>query len=127
MAAETSPTPRFDLWCPAVEAGLLALPRLVTWADEQILRLSEPPLWLIELSLATDETGLRLARARVPEALVPWAGPTVDESRIYLGCLYLAFEGGAADDGEAAARGRRFHRPPLRRRPRVRDLLPAAE
>jgi hypothetical protein len=41
---DASPAPRFDLWCPAVEAGLLPLPRLVAWADEQILRLSEPPL-----------------------------------------------------------------------------------
>ena len=27
--------------------------------------------------------------------MVPFAGRTVDESRIYLGCLYLAFERGA--------------------------------
>jgi hypothetical protein len=77
-----------------MEAGLLPLPRLVAWADEQILRLSEPPLWLIELSLATDEAGLRRARERVPRTSVPLAGRTVDESRNYLGCLYLAFERG---------------------------------
>ena len=68
--------------------------RLVAWADEQILRLDEPPLWLIELSLATDEAGLLRARARVPDASGSVAGRGLDESRVYLGCLYLAFERG---------------------------------
>jgi len=48
------------------------LARLVAWADEQILRLDEPPLWLIELSLATDEAGLRRARERAPRRWCLW-------------------------------------------------------
>ena len=70
------------------------MPRLVAWADEQILRLNEPPLWLIELSLATDEAGLRRARARVPIGFEAYTGSTFDEVRVHLGCLYLAFDKG---------------------------------
>ena len=88
---EPAPTPRFDLWIPAADAGLLPLPRLVAWADSHILRLPEPPRWLIELSLATDVNGLARAREFAPEG---GGAHGFDSGRVYWGSLYLAFERG---------------------------------
>lgn len=55
------------------------------------MRLSEPPLWLIELSLATDCNGLERARNTVPERA---SRETFNQRRIHMGFLYLAFENG---------------------------------
>ena len=90
----TPPVPRFEIWIPAVEAGLLPLHRLVEWADEQIAELPAPPLWLIEMSLARGVDGLYRAKEKVPEHAAPAAGENFDRHEIYLGCLYLAYEAG---------------------------------
>lgn len=88
---ETLPEPHFDLWIPAVATGLLPHRRLVAWADEQIMRLSEPPRWLLELSLATSVEGLERAREYVPDGT---GREQFDQRRIHLGSMYLAFERG---------------------------------
>jgi hypothetical protein len=90
-AVETSPEPHFDLWIPALETGLLPLPRLISWADEQIVRLREPPRWLLELSLVTSSDGLERAREYVPEGT---EREKFNRRRVYVGSLYLAYEQG---------------------------------
>jgi hypothetical protein len=67
------------------------MPRLIAWADEHILRLPEPPRWLIELSLATDVRGLERAREYLPKGT---RREKFDQRRIHLGTMYLAFERG---------------------------------
>lgn len=74
-----------------MDTGLLPLPRLIAWADEQIMRLREPPRWLLELSLATSVEGIERAREYVPEGV---GREQFDQRRIHLGSLYLAFEQG---------------------------------
>lgn len=85
------PEPHFDLWIPAVATGLLPLARLIAWADQQIMRLREPPPWLIELSLCTDVERLLRAREYVPEDA---CREEFDQGRVHLGAMYLAFERG---------------------------------
>jgi hypothetical protein len=86
---EAPPVPMFAMWLPALEAGTLPLQELVAWADGQILALPNPPMWLIELSLATDLRGVERAATAVPEPVSGW-----DSRELYLGFLYLAHEDG---------------------------------
>lgn len=89
-----TPIPRFDLWIPAIETGLLPLSQLVAWADTCIERLSQPPAWIIELCLAKDLEGVRQARELVNSQAPASAGNAFDKDRIYLGSLYIAYERG---------------------------------
>src|SRR5688572_30754582 len=100
---DAPPVPLFDLWLPTVEAGALPLRELVAWADDQVARLPEPPLWLIETSLATDVGGLRRAALAVPEPVRGY-----DAREVYLGLLYLAHEPGQLSPAELLLRSGNF-------------------
>jgi len=91
---DQQPNPRFDLWVPAIDAGLLRVEKLVAWADEQIAQMDKPSLWLIELSCARNAEGVRRARASVPGYAARDPSDEFDERLIYLGSLYLAYETG---------------------------------
>jgi hypothetical protein len=88
------PTPHFNLWVPALETGLLSLSQLIRWADGQIERLAQPPLWLLELSLATDVGGVRKAWDAVPDRPASEPAESHDPREIHLGLLYLDYEAG---------------------------------
>ena len=39
------------VWWAAIDSGFALEPQWVAWADQQILRLDAPPLWILDLSL----------------------------------------------------------------------------
>jgi hypothetical protein len=81
-------------WTAAIESGFARPAEWVAWADRQIVRLDEPPVWLLDLSLADSAndalTALWPARSRV--AQVFW--DRLDWTGLYLGFLFLRFERG---------------------------------
>jgi hypothetical protein len=82
------------VWTAAIDSGFAQPSEWVAWADERILRLEEPPLWLLNLSLASsarDALGVVWPACRfvAPEAWTP-----LDWNGLFLGFLYLRFERG---------------------------------
>jgi hypothetical protein len=93
---DTAPQPCFSLRTAAIDAGVLRLSDLVAWADREILRLDAPPMWLLDLSLATDARGLDVAWQRAIDG--DEAGPvellSLDPTELRLGLLYLEYDAG---------------------------------
>lgn len=78
----------------ALQAGYLLLAAVERWADEHILRLDQPPGWLLDLSLTKsvdDAVGL-LGRGWSESGTA--AGGAGQSARLYLGFLYLLWERG---------------------------------
>jgi hypothetical protein len=88
------PEPHFNVWLPALETGVLQLRDLIKWADLEIMRLPTPPRWLLELSLATDDEGVRRAWEMVPEGRASGPFDNTDPRQFHLGLLYLEYEAG---------------------------------
>ena len=86
------------LTAAAFESGYADLGSLIAWADQQIERLSAPPLWIIDVSLARTDQEARAAldagwNQRHKDASREGPDPP-DEVALYLGFLYLRFERG---------------------------------
>jgi hypothetical protein len=101
----------FPLWIAALETEFLPLCAVEQWADGQILRLDDPPLWLLDLSLTSSvETAAVLlwqgwsasaAAVRCNHAVGPEWGQS------WLGFLYLRFERGEVGMAELLERAGR--------------------
>ena len=73
----------------ALEAGTLSHHKVITWADRHIATATEPPSWLLDVSLSGDAAALIEAlRLADPEASVPLA----TEARLYLHIEAAAIE-----------------------------------
>ena len=95
------------LWIRSVACGVLPLDRLIEWADREIMRLEQPPLWLLKLSTARNVDGLRDALDAVEEdrqAPNRWHR----NEAIFLGGLYLVYENGQLSIGELLKRAGKF-------------------
>jgi hypothetical protein len=86
------PQPHFDVWLPALQSGLISLGDLVAWADAQILDLTEPPYWLIELSLSNDMEGFFKAwSVAKPFEFCDQMDPHQFSKKIQLGMLFECY------------------------------------
>jgi hypothetical protein len=81
-------------WTAAIESGFARPAEWVAWAERQIVRLDEPPVWVLDLSLAhsAKEALEVLWPARASVAQVIWG--RLDWNGMYLGFLFLRFERG---------------------------------
>jgi len=89
-----------NLWilAAAVSSGFLRVSDLVAWADQQVLRLSSPPGWLLDLCLAKTQDEavgtLNLEWNRHMETGGHgWPAPEIHDD-LFMGFLYLRFERG---------------------------------
>lgn len=80
------------VWWAAIDSGFALEPQWVAWADQQILRLDAPPLWILDLSLvhtvreAQEVFGRSWARMSVSLEKQGW----FDD--LWMGFIYLRFE-----------------------------------
>jgi hypothetical protein len=89
----------FWIWTAALESGFLPLTELERWADNQILQLDRPPLWMLDLPASRSEQDaceiLWQAWRNHVEATNTGDFPRHHAwGQLYLGFLYLRFECG---------------------------------
>jgi hypothetical protein len=75
-----------------IESGLIWWEHYIPWADELILKLQKPPVWLIDLSLTKYSPGaVRLLNTVAYSEPFIAFDPEVDGAE-YVSCLYLRYE-----------------------------------
>jgi hypothetical protein len=86
------------VWAVALESGYISLSDIVAWADRQVLHVSSPPSWIIDLCLARtpeDAQGLLMAAwYRYLESPGPTRPGSEAYDDLYMGFLYLRFQRG---------------------------------
>jgi len=82
------------IWIAAIESGFAQPDEWVAWADRQIVRLDEPPVWILDLSLVHSANQALEVLARTTDKVAPNLWDQLDWNGVYLGFLYLRFERG---------------------------------
>jgi hypothetical protein len=80
------------VWISAIESEFAQPADWVSWADRQILRLDNPPVWVLDLSLRhSDKEALGVLWPAACK-VAPELWETIDATGLHLGFLYLRFE-----------------------------------
>jgi hypothetical protein len=81
-------------WTAAIESGFARPAEWVAWADRQIVRLDEPPVWVLDFSLAHSSKEALAVLWPASANVAPALWERLDWTGLYLGFLFLRFERG---------------------------------
>lgn len=79
-------------WTAAIESGFARPAEWIGWADRQILRLDEPPVWVLDLSLAHSAKDALAVLWPAHASVAPMHWERLDWTGLFLGFLFLRFE-----------------------------------
>ncbi|MBZ4336365.1 hypothetical protein [Corallococcus sp. AS-1-12] len=84
-----------------VEMGLVGLKQIIAWADAWVMKLDDPPPWLLEMCTAPDaDTALGLIRD-IPMLPFPATPEEIrEENADHLASLFLRYRNGALSWGD---------------------------
>jgi hypothetical protein len=82
------------IWKVALESGYVRSSVWVDWADEHILALDSPPLWLLEISVVNTVKKASTLLWKHSSQIRQETWNRIQYTELYLGLLYLRFERG---------------------------------
>lgn len=80
------------VWIEALDSKFTTVSDLITWVDRQIIRLDDPPLWMLDASLAKSHSDASAALRKGLYHLTPdqYGGEHWD--RLHFGFCYLRYQ-----------------------------------
>jgi hypothetical protein len=80
------------VWACAIEAGYAMPQDWIPWEDKKLLDINEPPIWIIELSVAKSKGEALAALSPAFRTIPDTSYEHLNRTSLYLGFLYLAYE-----------------------------------
>ena len=77
------------IWKVALESGYILTPAWIDWADNQILELDSPPLWLLEMSLVDTVEKASILLWKYSRQIHQDTWNRIKCTELYLGFSYL--------------------------------------